>query len=130
MRLPNKGRDSKRFLEWDRGDMLTVITVIPSILLASFFLLLGVVHLISPDVPPDALGENTRVCAMLILTGAALIYALFRPYSGGYFLLILAFPFAAIFHFHFIFGTQAILLLLLGWGFVTRGRLHRMSGNS
>ena len=47
---------------------LFVITIIPAVLLASLFLFLGVVNLISPDVPERALAENTLVGAMLILT--------------------------------------------------------------
>ena len=78
--------------------LLFVITIIPAVLLASFFLLFGVANLISPDVPSSYLAENTLVCAMLILTAAVMIYTLFRPYSGGFFLCICVLPFGFIFN--------------------------------
>ena len=87
-----------RFPKMGRYTLLSVVTIIPGVLLASFFLFLGVVSLISPDVPERALAENTLVGAMLILTAAVLIYALFRPYSGGFFLCICAVPFGFIFN--------------------------------
>jgi hypothetical protein len=71
-----------------RYSLLSVITIIPAVLLASFFLFFGVANLISPDVPSSYLAENIIVCAMLILTAAVMIYTLFRPYSGGFFLCI------------------------------------------
>ena len=119
-------------------------TLIPAVLLASFFLFLGVVSLISPDVPEDALAENTLVCAMFILTAAVLIYALFRPYSGGFLLCICALPFAFIFNaFHLsnvlypsrevgyapFFSAITGLLLLLGVLSVIRGRLSRRTAS-
>jgi len=119
---------------------LAVITIIPAVLLASFFLFLGVVNLISPDVPERALGENTLVCAILILTAAVLIYALFRPYSGGFFLCIYAVPFGFVFNaFHLsdalypsretgyapFWSAITGLVLLLGVLSVIRGRLSR-----
>jgi len=119
-------------------------TLIPTVLLASFFLFLGVVSLISPDVPESALAENTRVSAMLILTAAVLIYALFRPYSGGFFLCICAVPFGFIFNaFHLsnvlypsrevgyapFFSAITGLLLLLGVLSVIRGRLSRRTAS-
>ena len=120
--------------------LLSVITIIPAVLLASFFLFFGVANLISPDVPSSYLAENTLVCAMLILTAAVLIYALFRPYSGGFFLCICAVPFALIFNaFHLsnvlypsrdvgyahFFSAITGLVLLLGVLSVIRGRLSR-----
>ena len=119
---------------------LSVITIILAVLLVSLFLFLGVVNLISPDVPERALAENTLVSAMLILTAAVLIYALFRPYSGGFFLCICAVPFGFIFNaFHLsdvLYPSRRIgydhfwsvitgLFLLLGVLFVIRGRLSR-----
>ena len=112
-----------------RYSLLAFITIIPTVLLASLFLFLGVVNLISPDVNPSALGENARVCAMLILTAATLIYALFRPYSGGFFLCICAVLFSAIFHFHPFFVTISGLVLLIGLLSVIRGRLSRRTAS-
>jgi len=119
---------------------LFVITIIPAVLLVSLFLFLGVVNLISPDVPERALAENTLVSAMLILTAAVLIYALFRPYSGGFLLCICAVPFGFIFNaFHLsdaLYPSRAVgyapfwsaitgLVLLLGVLSVIRSRLSR-----
>ena len=119
---------------------LSVITIILAVLLVSLFLFLGVVNLISPDVPERALAENTLVSAMLILTAAVLIYALFRPYSGGFLLCICAVPFGFIFNaFHLsdaLYPSRAVgyaafwsaitvLVLLLGVLSVIRSRLSR-----
>ena len=133
-----------RFLPKRRYTPLFVITIIPAVLLAFFFLFLGVVSLISPDVPENALAENTLVGAMLILTAAVLIYALFRPYSGGFFLCICAVPFGFIFNafhlsnalypsreagYHPFFSAVAGLVLLLGVLSVIRGRLSRRTAS-
>ena len=124
--------------------LLFVITIIPAVLLATFFLFIGVVNLISPDVSEEALAENTLVSAMLILTAAVLIYALFRPYSGGFFLCICAVPFGFIFNaFHLsdaLYPSRATgyapfwsaitgLVLLLGVLSVIRGRLSRRTAS-
>jgi hypothetical protein len=105
-----------------RSKTLDAIAVIPGVLLACVFLFLGVVNLISPDVPSSGLGENTRVCAMLILVGTILTYALFRPHSGGFFLCIAAVPFGYVFHFHPFYSAVAGLILLLGVLSIIRGR--------
>ena len=133
-----------RFPHKRRYTLLFVITIIPAVLLASFFLFLGVVNLISPDVPERALAENTLVCAMLILTAAVLIYALFRPYSGGFFLCICAVPFGFIFNaFHLsnalypsrqtgyapFWSAITGLVLLLGVLSVIRCRLSRRTAS-
>ena len=123
---------------------LSVITIILAVLLVSLFLFLGVVNLISPDVPERALAENTLVGAMLILTAVVLIYALFRPYSGGYFLCICAVPFGFIFNaFHLsdalhpsrevgyapFWSAITGLVLLVGVLSVIRGRLSRRTAS-
>lgn len=123
---------------------LFVITIIPAVLLASLFLFLGVVNLISPDVPERALAENTLVGAMLILTAVVMIYALFRPYSGGFFLCICAVPFGFIFNaFHLsdaLYPSREVgyapfwsaitgLVLLLGVLSVIRSRLSRRTAS-
>jgi len=122
--------------------LLLVITIVPAVLLASVFLFWGVHSLLNPFVPQELLAENTLVCAALILTAAVLIYALFRPYSGGFLLCIWAVPFGFILHafrlslfsalypsmevgYHPIFAAIAGLVLLLGLLFVIRGRLSR-----
>jgi hypothetical protein len=117
---------------------LFVITIIPAVLLVCLFLFLGVVNLISPDVPEKALAENTLVGGMLILTAVVLIYALFRPYLGGFLLCICAVPFGFIFNaFHLsdaLYPSRAVgyapfwsvitvLVLMLGVLSVIRSRL-------
>jgi len=57
---------------------------------------LGLITLISPDVPAAAAAENTAVGAGLLATAVFLIYALFRPFSGGMLLLVWAVAFAAL----------------------------------
>ena len=108
-----------------RYSLLALITIIPGVLLASFFLFVGVVNLISPDVPSSALGQNTRVCATLILTAIVLIYAFFRPYYGGLFLCICVVLFGFIFHFNPFWIVIACLVLLIGVLSVLRGCLSR-----
>jgi hypothetical protein len=123
---------------------LFVITIIPAVLLVSFFLFVGVVSLIGPEVPERALAENTLVSAMLILTAVVLIYALFRPYSGGFFLCICAVPFGFIFNaFHLsdaLYPSREVgyapfwsaitgLVLLLGVLSVIRSRLSRRTAS-
>ena len=96
-----------------------------NVLLAIVFLFVGVVNLLSPDVSSDALGENTRVCATLILTAAILIYAIFRPFSGGFLLCICAVLIGVIFQFHPIFNAVAGFVLLMGVLSIIRGRRSR-----
>jgi hypothetical protein len=66
----------------DFASGLGVITVL-LIFLSAFLLLFGVGNLVQPDVPDSALGQNTLVCLMLIVTGLISIYAIFRAFSGG-----------------------------------------------
>ena len=120
--------------------VLLVITTIPAILLASVFLYWGVHSLLKPFVPQELLTENVLVCAALILTAAALVYALFRPHSGGVLVCIWAVPFGLILNafrrsiwsgldpswqvgYHPVFAAISGLVLLLGVLFVIRGRL-------
>lgn len=127
--------------------LLLVITIIPAVLLASVFLFWGVNSLLNPFVPGELLAENTLACAVLILTAAVLIYALFRPYSGGILLCVWAVPFGFILYafrlslfsalypssqaagYHPIFAAVSGLVLLLGLLFVTRGRLSRRAAS-
>jgi hypothetical protein len=132
MRLPHKRRDTA----------LLVVTIVPAVLLASIFLFWGAHSLINPFVPEELLAENAVVCVVLILTAAGLVYALFRPYSGGLLLCIWAVPFGFVLHafrlslfralypswrvgYDPILAAVAGLVLLLGVLFVIRGRLAR-----
>lgn len=70
--------------------LLTIFTAATGLLIASVFLLFGVAHLINPDVPESYLAQNTLMCLTVILTGMVIVYALFRPYSGGFLLALCA----------------------------------------
>ena len=124
--------------------LLLVITIIPAVLLASVFLFWGVHSFLYPFVPEELLAENTLVCAVLVLTAAILVYALFRPRTGGYLLCIWAVPLGFVFYafrrsiwsalypswnwevgYHPVFAATTGLFLLLGVLFVLRGRLSR-----
>lgn len=113
-----------RFPNISRSAILRIITIILGVPLASLLLLFGVGHLINPDVPDSYLGQNTRVCVMVILTGVVSIYALFRPYSGGFFLFICAVALGLIFH-GFFDNPLIIAVLLLAVLSVIRGHLSR-----
>jgi hypothetical protein len=111
--------------------------------MATVFLFWGVHSLLNPFVPEELLAQNALVCGVLILTAAVLIYALFRPYSGGVLLCIWAVPFGFMLYafrlslwgalypsreaagYHPVFAAISGLVLLLGLLFVLRGRLSR-----
>ena len=126
--------------------LLLVITIIPAVLLASVFLFWGVHSFFNPFVPEELLAENTLVCAVLVLTAAVLVYALFRPCSGGYLLCIWGVPLGFILYafrlsifsalypswevgYHPVFAAITGLFLLLGVLFVIRGRLSRRTAS-
>ena len=113
-----------RFPKISPSVTLWIITIILGALMAFFFLLFGVGNLISPDVPESYLNQNTRVCVMLIITGVVSIYALFRPYSGGILLCIIAVSLGFI-----VYSTAVLILavpiLLIGVLFFIRGRFSR-----
>jgi hypothetical protein len=131
-----------RFPHKRLNTLLFVITVIPAIPLTCAFLFWGVHSLFNPFVPEELLAENALACAVLILTAAVLIYALFRPYWGGFLLCIWAVPFGFILNafrlslFRVLYPSMEVgydpifvgitgLVLLLGVLFVIRGRLSR-----
>jgi hypothetical protein len=135
-----------RFTHRRLHTLLLIITIIPAVLLASLFLFWGVHSLLNPFVPEELLTQNALVCAVLILTAAVLIYALFRPYWGGFLLCIWAVPFGFILHafrrslfgalypswevgYDPIFAAITGLVLLLGVLFVIRGRLSRRTAS-
>jgi len=107
----------------DKGPsrVLSVITIVLGVLMASFLLLFGVANLIKPDVPYSYLDQNTRVCVMFILTGLVIIYAILRPYSGGILLCI----FALIFFIIIIVNPVAVPVILIGILSIIRGRFNR-----
>ena len=122
--------------------MLRVFTMAPAAMLASAFVFWGVHSLLYPFVPQELLAQSALVSAVLVLTAAILVYALFRPLSGGYLLCIWAAPFGWILYafrgsifgalypswkvgVHPVFPAISALHLLLGVLFVLRGRLSR-----
>lgn len=107
----------------DKGTsrVLSVITIVLGVLMASFLLLFGVANLIKPDVPYSYLDQNSRVCVMFILTGLVIIYAILRPYSGGILLCI----FALIFFIIIIVNPVAVPVILIGILSIIRGRFNR-----
>ena len=107
----------------DKGPsrVLSVITIVLGVLMASFLLLFGVANLIKPVVPYSYLDQNTRVCVMFILTGLVIIYAILRPYSGGILLCI----FALIFFIIIIVNPVAVPVILIGILSIIRGRFNR-----
>ena len=127
----------------ERLSLLLVITVIPALLLASVFLFWGVHSLLYPFVPAELLARNALLCAVLVLTAAILIYALFRPRLGGYLLCIWAVPLGLVLYafrlsifgalypsftpagYLPVFAAITGLFLLLGVLFVVRDRLAR-----
>jgi hypothetical protein len=127
--------------------LLLVVAIIPAALLASVFLFWGLHSLLTPFVPQELLRENALVCAVLILTAAVLIYALFRPYWGGILPFFWALPFGFVLHafrlalfraqypsmevgYRPIFAAISGLVLLLGVLFVIRGRLASFGGRA
>ena len=75
-----------------RPDLLTVMTIVLGAVVAALLLLLGIANLVHPNVPPAYLEQNTFVCALVCLAGLLIVYALFRPRSGGILLCIVAVP--------------------------------------
>jgi hypothetical protein len=119
---------------------LLILMLIVEVVLAFFFLFIGVAAFVSPNVPMEALTENILVGSILILCAAVLIYAFFRPYWGGLFLCICAVPFGFIFNafhvshalypsrevgYHPFWSAMTGLILLVGVLSVIRGRLRR-----
>ncbi len=81
-----------------QSTVLRIAQLILNLLLAVPSVAIGAVTLISPDVPAEALVENTIVGVALLATGALLTYGLFRPFSGGLLLLVWAVAFADVFN--------------------------------
>jgi hypothetical protein len=104
--------------------LLAVIAITLQVLLAALLLLFGVGNLISPDVDPSYLVQNTRVGVIVILAGLVSIYAIFRPYTGGFVMCICAVALGFIFCGSFP-NPLAVAVLLLGVLSIIRGRLSR-----
>ncbi len=79
-------------------DGLRNAQLVLNILLAVPVFLLGILTLFSPEGPGNALLENILVSTGLFGTTALLIYDIYRPFSGGLFLLIGAPAFAVLFN--------------------------------
>ena len=111
--------------------------IIPSMLIAAVFLLLGLAAGLFPEVPASARAENALVSATLLLTAGALITSVWRPYLGGWLTCGAALLFAAVlnaFHlsnllmparpvgYHPFFSIMAALVALLGVAAFAAGR--------
>jgi hypothetical protein len=120
--------------------VLLIVAIILGSLLSALFLFLGVANLMSTAFPETALTENAVVSAVLILTAAILIYALFRPSFGGLLLCICAVPCGFVFNafhlshvfypsrevgYHPFWSAITCLVLLLGVLSVIRGRIRQ-----
>ena len=112
-----------RFPSTSPCTILRVITTILGVVMASLLLLFGVGNLINPDVAAGYLDLNTRVCVTVIFTGVVLLYALFRPFTGGILLCLCAVALAFVSQ---VFDNPlSIAILLLGGLSVICGRLSR-----
>jgi hypothetical protein len=112
MLTPNKGFSK----------VLSMITIVLGVLAASFLLLFGVANLISPNVPHQYLGQNTRICVMLLSSGLTIIYAIFRPFFGGILVCICGLIF-------FVVAKNnplAVPIIFLGMLSIVRGRLGKL----
>jgi hypothetical protein len=103
---------------------ILLIVIALGVLLTTILLGFGVLNLINPDVPSEHLVQNTLVCMILIFTGLVSIYAFFRPYSGGFFLLICTVVLSFIFG-GFFRNPITYVVLLFGVLSVIRGGLSR-----
>lgn len=59
------------------------VTALATVLLAAFFLFIGISELINPHVSKEFLSENTRVCITLIAMGLVLLVGVLSPYWGS-----------------------------------------------
>ena len=95
-------------------------------LMSVVFIGVGLVNLISPDVPAHALGENARVCLSLLAVGLALASSMKWPRGGGVVTIAVAFGMAAVFWFQRIYLVAALLVIVLaGVGIVQAVRRRR-----
>jgi hypothetical protein len=103
--------------------IFSIITIILGGMMIVFGLLFGIANLIHPDVPDSYLDQNTRVCVMLIITSLVVIYAIFRPYSGGILLCI-----CALAYFIIVNNPLVYPIILLGILSIIRGIRERRKG--
>ena len=123
---------------------LSIASITLNLLVAVPLLGIGALTLISPDVPPEALTENTYVGLTLLAGSFVLFYDLFRPTSGGLLILVLAVPFSILFNsFHIsellmqsrvvgyspFWTLAAIVLIVLAVLSILRGRLASQTGD-
>jgi hypothetical protein len=124
---------------------LSITSIGLNVLVAVPLMGLGALTLISPDVPPEALTENTYVGLTLLIASLVLFYDLFRPISGGLLILVLVLPFSIMFNaFHAsellmksrvvgydsFWTVAAIVLVILAGLSIVRGRLASSKGAS
>lgn len=124
---------------------LSITSIALNLLVAVPLLGLSALTLISPDVPPEALTENTYVGITLLTASLVLFYDLFRPISGGLLILVLVVPFSIMFNsFHLsellmksrvvaydtFWTVAAVVLILLAVLSIARGRLASSKSDS
>ena len=114
--------------------MLKIIRIIVGALMALFLPLFGVANLINPEVSESFLDQNTRICVMMIITGLAAVYTIFRPLTGGVLLCILAvglsFVFGGLFHNPITPAVMLVGLFFIFAGFISRHKLRLDSNQS
>jgi len=117
------------FPKFSLNGIIGVITKILNLLIACFLLLFGVVSLIKPDVPYNFHDQNTKISIMMIITGLAFVYTLFRPLHGGIFLilcsLVLGFIFGGFFHNPITPVVMLLGLLSFISGYLARQKLSQ-----
>lgn len=106
---------SKGFIE-----SFNIVIVILAVTMSVFGLLMGVANLIQPTVPEQYLEQNTRVCVGLIISGLVIMYAVFRPLSGGILICI-----CAAVYFIIVNNILVYPIILLGILSIIRGHLNK-----
>jgi len=106
---------SKSFIE-----IFNIIIVILAATMSIFGLLMGLGNLIQPTVPEQYLEQNTRVCVGLIISSLVIMYAVFRPYSGGILICI-----CAVVYFIIVNNPLVYPIILLGVLSIIRAYLNK-----
>jgi phosphotransferase system glucose/maltose/N-acetylglucosamine-specific IIC component len=104
---------SKSFIE-----SFNKIIVILAATMSILGLLMGLGNLIQPTVPEQYLEQNTRVCVGLIISGLVIMYAVFRPFSGGILICI-----CAVIYFIIVNNSLVHPIILVGILSIIRGHL-------
>jgi hypothetical protein len=106
---------SRSFIE-----TFNIIIVILAVTMSIFGLLMGVANLIQPTVPEQYLEQNTRVCVMLTISSVVIMFAVFRPFSGGILICI-----CAVVYFIIVNNPLVYPIILLGILSIIRAYLNK-----